>query len=277
MTALLRPSDRFRALHHAAEPLLLANAWDHASGVALVAAGCTALGTTSLGVAAALGRRDGVAATLDETMRLGRDLARLPVPVSVDLEGGFSDDPEEIAALVADLAAAGVAGVNLEDGRADGTLAAAAHQCEVISAVKARVPDVFLNARTDTFWLAPDGRPSVPDTLNRLGAYIAAGADGVFVPALYEPAVIASVVALGAPVNILYRPDRQGIAELAALGVRRISCGSLFFRAALRAAVDAFTAVRAGARLDAAGLPSYDDVQRLAEAFSSTAGDAPHP
>ncbi|MFH8369752.1 isocitrate lyase/phosphoenolpyruvate mutase family protein [Streptomyces sp. NPDC018031] len=255
-----RPLSPFARLHHQADPLLLPNAWDHASAAALAAQGFAAVGTTSLGVAAAAGLPDGAAATAGATVALARRLGRGAFLFTVDAEGGFSDAPEEVARLARELYAAGAAGINLEDGRPDGTLAPAELHAAKIAAVKAAVPGLFVNARTDTHWL---GRRQ-EETAARLAGYARAGADGVFVPGLSDPAGIAALTAVvTVPLNILYTPDGPGLAELAALGVRRVSLGSLLYRRALAAAVAAATAVRDGRPVDV-GAPSYAEVQRLA-------------
>jgi 2-methylisocitrate lyase-like PEP mutase family enzyme len=254
----------FRALHDAGPPLLLPNAWDVASAAALARAGFTAIGTTSLGVAAAAGVPDAAGRTRAETLAVARRLARLPVLVTVDIEAGFSERPDDVAALAAELDAVGAVGVNLEDARPGAGLAPPDRQCDLIRAVKQRVPQLFLNARTDTHWLAGH-RPSLPDTLRRVERYAAAGADGVFVPGLTDPAGIAAVVAaVDVPVNVLYAPGSHTVDELAALGVRRVSTGSLLFRAAIHAAVSAAERIRDGGTV-AGDLPSYTDVQRLAD------------
>jgi 2-methylisocitrate lyase-like PEP mutase family enzyme len=251
----------FAALHRGDSPLLLPNAWDSASAAALAAAGFAAVGTTSLGVAAANGLPDGHGVARAETLALARRLRGLPVPYTVDIEAGFADEPGAVAEFAAEIADAGAAGVNLEDGRADGNLAPVHTQVALIRAVKARVPDLFLNARTDTHWLAPPG--SLAEALNRAAAYLAAGADGIFVPGLADPADIRTAAAtIPAPLNVLYLPGRHTVADLAGLGVRRISLGSLLFRAALGAAVETALAVREG-RPTPAHVPSYAEVQRL--------------
>ncbi|WAP59420.1 isocitrate lyase/PEP mutase family protein [Streptomyces sp. S465] len=284
------PPDRhtaFHRLHHGERPLLLPNAWDHASAAALARRGFPAIGTTSLGVAAAAGLPDATGATRDRTLALARGIARLPALVSVDIEGGFSDRPEEVAALAAELDQAGVVGVNIEDGRPDGTLAPLARQCAVIAAVKERVPRLFVNARTDTHWLAAIGGagavpPSRTAAFERAEAYVRAGADGVFVPALTDERDIGALVRDlgGTPLNILFAPGRHTYERLAELGVRRISCGSLLFRAALDRAVElAWTIAHPTGRTDlgtdpgtdlgrAAGLPTYAEAQSLAEDFA---------
>lgn len=223
----------------------------------------------------AAGLPDATGATREQTLALARGIVRLPVLVSVDIEGGFGERPEEVAALAAELDEAGVAGVNIEDGRPDGTLAPLTHQCAVIAAVKERAPRLFVNARTDTHWLAAIGggmTPPLAAAAERAEAYVRAGADGVFVPALTDERDIAALVRdLGeTPLNILFAPGRHTYDRLAELGVRRISCGSLLFRAALHRAVElAWTIAHPDA--DPAGdPPSYAEAQSLSDPFTAT-------
>jgi 2-methylisocitrate lyase-like PEP mutase family enzyme len=255
--------DAFARLHEPGRPFLLPNAWDYGSAALFTAHGFPAVGTTSLGVAAAHGRPDGAGVTRAETVALARSLARLPCLLTVDVEGGFSDDPGEVADLVAELAGLGVVGVNIEDGRASGELAPIEHLPRVIAAVKARAPRVFLNARTDTHWLAADRAPDLAETLRRVRRYADAGADGVFVPALPGKAEIAAVVeAAPVPVNVLFQPAGPDLGELAGLGVARVSTGSLPYRAALHAALAAALGA-AGRRDDAPAVPSYAEIVKL--------------
>ena len=266
----------FAALHalHDADaptPLLLPNAWDHASASMLAAAGFRAVGTTSLGVAAAAGHPDGLRLTRAETLRVAGILGGGDFLLSVDAEDGYSDDPGEVADFARELAEAGAVGVNLEDGRPDGTLAAPELHAAKIAAVKAAVPDLFVNARTDTCWL--DRQHA--ETLPRLRAYQDAGADCLFVPGVGDVRRIAALVnEIDLPLNVLYRPGGPSIAELGGLGVRRVSLGSLLYRVALGAALDTARAVREGRPADECGqgAPSYADVQRLAEPGVSAAG-----
>lgn len=122
---------------------------DLPSALAFLADGYPAIGTTSFGVAAALGRPDGDRSTREANLRLAAQLRPLPAFVSVDIEDGCSDDPEQVAAYVAELAGLGVAGVNLEDSTA-GRLVDPAAFAGKVAAVKERAPGVFLNARVDT-------------------------------------------------------------------------------------------------------------------------------
>jgi 2-methylisocitrate lyase-like PEP mutase family enzyme len=261
-------AESFRALHRAGQPLLLPNAWDYASAAALVDAGFAAVGTTSLGVAAAHGLPDGHGVTRAETLALARRLARLPCHLTVDIEAGFSDDPTDVVRLARDLAAAGAVGVNIEDGRADGTLAPAGAQCELIGEVKAQVPDLFLNARTDTHWLTGAHPSPLDEAVARARAYRSAGADGIFVPGLADDAGIRTVVsAVDAPVNVLYLPGRHTVRQLADLGVCRISCGSLLFRAAIHAAVAAARTIERGESLQG-NPPGYAEIVDLIDRWA---------
>ncbi|SIR70875.1 isocitrate lyase/PEP mutase family protein [Micromonospora avicenniae] len=267
----------FRSLHRPGRPLLLPNAWDHASAAMFATRSYPAVGTTSLGVAAAAGLPDGAAATRAETLLLARRLRRLPVLLTVDVEAGFSDDPADVAALAVELAGLGVVGLNLEDGRPDGSLAPPAVTADKVAAVKSAVPELFVNARTDAWWLGvPD---PLGDAVRRVRAYRAAGADGIFAPGAPDEHTIRVLVAeAGAPLNVLYRPGLLEVDELARLGVARVSTGSLPFRAALGAAlacVDALTAGRVGVAADRASVapvgspepPSYAGVQALTEGW----------
>ncbi|MDQ0795047.1 2-methylisocitrate lyase-like PEP mutase family enzyme [Streptomyces sp. B1I3] len=180
----------------------------------------------------------------------------------MDVEGGFGDDPAGVAELARELAVAGAVGINIEDGRADGGLAPAELHAAKISAVKEAVPSLFVNARTDTHWLPGSGRGA--ETLRRLTAYQQAGCDGVFVPGLTDPARIAELVGmLEVPLNILYSPGGPTVPELAALGVRRVSLGSLLHRRALAAAVAAAVDVRSGRPVSGEAF-TYAQVQALA-------------
>ncbi|MER6558157.1 isocitrate lyase/phosphoenolpyruvate mutase family protein [Streptomyces sp. NPDC001027] len=254
-------SASFADLHRTDAPLLLPNAWDHASATAMARQGFQAIGTTSLAVAAAAGRPDGASATRDETLRLALTLGSQPFLLSVDAECGFSDDPDEVAQLARQLAAAGAVGINLED-----ALGPVARHVAKIAAVKSAVPALFVNARTDTYWLGEHGTAehSTAETLDRLDAYQQAGADGVFVPGLTDAQEIAVLVErVDVPLNILYSPAGPTVVHLAELGVSRISLGSLLYRRALGAALEAVDAVRAG-RTPSGRTPTYQEVESLA-------------
>ncbi|MFJ4950016.1 isocitrate lyase/phosphoenolpyruvate mutase family protein [Streptomyces sp. NPDC088760] len=264
MTAEPASAQSFAGLHHRpGEPLLLPNAWDHASAAALAARGFRAIATTSLAVAAAVGLPDGEAATREHTVRLALTLGSEPYLLSVDAEDGFSEDPDEVAELARELRAVGAVGINLEDG-----LGPAGRHAAKIAAVKAAEPGLFVNARTDTYW---SGGGDEKETLRRLDAYQEAGADGVFVPGLSDPGRIATLVGHTAvPLNVLYTPAGPTVGQLAGLGVRRISLGSLLYRRALGAALDAMADIAAG-RAPGGTTPSYADVRALERSVSASA------
>lgn len=156
--------------------------------------------------------------------------------------------------------------MNIEDGRPDGTLADPERHSAKVAAIKYRVPDLFVNARTDTFWLGSGGLGSgdVDETLRRAAAYVAAGADGVFVPGATDPPTIRTLATeIAVPLNILYSPGRHTVTGLAGLGVARVSTGSLLFRVALGAAVAAMGAIGRGEYRADPATPGYADVQRL--------------
>ncbi|HEY9499204.1 MAG TPA: isocitrate lyase/phosphoenolpyruvate mutase family protein [Terrimesophilobacter sp.] len=258
----------FRELHYSEAPLLLPNAWDVGSALAFAAAGFSAVGTTSFGIAASAGLPDGAGSSKAATTALAAQLSRLPVHVSTDIEDGYSDDAAEVAEFVAELAALGVAGVNLEDSR-DGRLVDSTVLSAKVAAVKQRVPDVFVNARVDNLWFGE--HPTVDAVLLRASAYADAGADGIFVPGLTDPEDIRSITAgIGLPVNVLAHPTLT-VAELGDLGVSRVSSGSLPYRAAVDAAVNVLSALRDGTQLPVA--TSYWDMQsRLTEFGQRTTG-----
>jgi 2-methylisocitrate lyase-like PEP mutase family enzyme len=252
----------FAALHDGPLPLLLPNAWDVPSALAFHAAGHPAIATTSQGVSSSLGRPDASRATREANLALARALVRLPVPITVDIEDGYADSPDDVAALVAELDAIGVAGVNLEDSL-EGRLVPRTVHVKKLAAVKAAAPGVFLNGRVDTYWFHEDD--TVEATLARATAYVEAGADGIFVPGLTDPDAIRELAAaLPVPLNVLPVPGLD-LDDLAALGVRRVSTGSLPYRVALAAAVAAAHAVRGGGTLPEA-IP-YPDLQAMLTSY----------
>ncbi|MBC9926266.1 isocitrate lyase/phosphoenolpyruvate mutase family protein [Leucobacter sp. cx-169] len=252
----------FRELHRYGKPLLLPNAWDVGSALAFAAAGYPAIGTTSFGVAASGGRPDGAGASRAATIALAEQLCRLPVHVTLDLEDGHSDDPEEVAQLVQELADWGVAGINLEDS-AHGHLVDPAILTAKILAVKRRSPGIFVNARVDNLWFGEDA--TVDAVLRRAHKYEEAGADGIFVPGVLDAADIRLIAdGVGLPLNVLAQPAIT-LAQLGALGVCRVSSGSLPYRAAVDAAVASVGELRDGSLPRPA--TSYWEMQARLEGF----------
>lgn len=234
----------FRRLHDEGV-LLLPNVWDGGSARMIESLGAKALATTSAGVAWAHGYADGDRLPVELLLRTVATIVRVArVPVSVDVEGGYAEEPAAVAAVVARLVDAGAVGLNIEDGTRD-----PARLCACIEAAKRAVAgrggDVFVNARTDVYLraLAPPER-RVEETLARARRYREAGADGLFVPGVTDGEEIRALAAgAGLPLNVLARPGLPPAARLAELGVRRLSAGSWVASAAfghLRAVVSEF-------------------------------------
>lgn len=217
----------FRRLH-ANGVLRLANAWDAGSARLIESLGAPAIATTSAGVAWSRGYADGDELPTEHLLAAVREIARvIRVPLSVDIEGGYSDDPAIVADNVLRVAELGAVGINLEDG--GGTPEAL---CAKIAAIKQRCAaaglDVFVNARTDVYLrgLAPAGQ-RVEAVLARATQYRQGGADGLFVPGLTDADEIRDIAAgAGIPLNVMLRPDLPTVARLESLGVRRLSAGS---------------------------------------------------
>jgi 2-methylisocitrate lyase-like PEP mutase family enzyme len=210
-----------RSLHIPGSPLVLANAWDVASARIAEAAGSPVVATTSAGVAWSLGAPDGNAldrnAAIDAVRRV---VAAIKVPVTADIESGFGADPAGVAETIRGVVAAGAAGVNLED-----NVRPAAEMVERLAAARAAAPreSLFINARIDTYLYGSKQE----ETVARAEAYLAAGADGIFVPGVVDPEIVGELVAgIQAPVNVLVGPGAPSVAEFAKLGVARVSLGS---------------------------------------------------
>jgi 2-methylisocitrate lyase-like PEP mutase family enzyme len=237
---MTQPTDaaaRFLELHIPGEPLLLPNPWDLGSARVLASLGFEALATTSSGFAATLGLLDGSVTRDQAIAHAALIVGATPLPVSADLENGFADDPQGVAATVTAAIEAGLAGCSIEDftGRADQPIYEAAHAAErVAAAAKAAHAGsrrLVLTARAENHLR---GRDDLADTIARLQSYVAAGADVVYAPGLTRATDIGDVVgSVDRPVNVLAMPGAPTVAELADLGVARISVGGAFAYAAL--------------------------------------------
>ena len=197
---------RFRSLHVAGSPLVLANAWDGASAALVARAGAPAVATTSAGIAWSLGLPDGGGLGRAEALASLARIVRAAggTPVTADLEGGYGASPSETAAMVAAAMELGVVGVNLEDGRRSPE-EFAAHLAAVRDSCGA---ELFINARTDVFLAGAAGEEDlVGEALRRGRAYVGAGADGVFAPGAVSAGAIAALVrGLDAPLNVMLSP-----------------------------------------------------------------------
>jgi 2-methylisocitrate lyase-like PEP mutase family enzyme len=264
----------FRALHHGPRILTLPNAWDGASARLIEAAGFPALGTTSAGIASLLGRPDGERVERDEMLAVIRRIVEaVDIMVTADVEAGYGPRPEDVARTVRGVLDAGAVGINLEDGtgRPEAPLRDLPEAVERIRAAReaavAAGRDLFINARTDGFWTGGSGPETAADTVRRANAYLAAGADGVFVPFVRDAPTIARLVReIDGPLNVLATPDAPPIPELEALGVARVSVGSLIARSAYGLVRDALRELREEGTLRfAAGAVSYPEMNRLLE------------
>ena len=220
------------------------NPWDVGAAKVLTALGFEALATTSSGFAATLGRRDGSVSRGEALTHAAAIVGSTPVPVSADLENGFADEPEGVAATVRDAISTGLAGCSIEDWRdriydlslATERIAAAAEAAHAHDTV------FVLTARAENFIR---GNPDLDDTIRRLQAYQAAGADVVYTPGVSALRDIRSIVeSVDVPVNVLTVPNAPPIPELATVGVARVSVGGAFAYAAWGAVADAARELR---------------------------------
>ena len=238
---------RFRELH-ADGLFVMPNPWDAGSARLLAACGFEALATTSAGFAWSLGRHDQTVSR-DELVAHVRDLAAATeLPLNVDSERCYPDDAGGVAETVALLADAGAAGFSIEDydpatGRVDAVELAAERVAEAADATRALPEPMLLTGRAENHIRGVD---DLDDTIARLLAYRDAGADAVYAPGLTDLEQIAAVgAAVEIPLNVLVLPGGPTVAELASVGVRRVSLGSLLAGAAYGALVEAADALRA--------------------------------
>lgn len=235
--ALVELANRLRALHHARRPLVLPNAWDVGSAIAVERSGAAAIATTSSGVAASFGFPDGEELpAADMLFMVLRIAGAVRVPVSADLEAGYGLPPDM---LVDEMLRVGAAGLNIEDTDRSGpmpqlgeTTAQAERIAAMRGAAKARGVPIVINARVDVF-LRGSGELAdrVTEGIARANAYLAAGADCVYPIGLDDAGAIGRFVRrVTGPVNILLGPGSPPLRHLRRLGVRRISVGGGLWR-----------------------------------------------
>jgi 2-methylisocitrate lyase-like PEP mutase family enzyme len=241
-------ASRFLQLHRGERPLLLPNPWDAGSAVLLASLGFEALATTSSGSAATLGKLDG-AIDRDQTLASAATIvAACELPVSADLENGFAPDADGVGETVRLALEVGLAGGSIEDYSGDdeapiyGLAEAAERVAAAAEAAHGGAGSLVLTARAENYL---HGRVDLADTIARLQAYEQAGADVLYAPGLTELSEIRSVVeSVGLPINVLARPGVPSVAELASVGVARVSVGGAFAFAALGALVAAANELR---------------------------------
>jgi 2-methylisocitrate lyase-like PEP mutase family enzyme len=242
MKTLQQKAEAFRKLHEAGT-FVIPNPWDIGSAKILADLGYQALATTSAGYAFSIGKSDGDAVIgRDNTLANFAELVNATdLPVSADLQGGFGKDPKDVAETIRRASEIGLCGGSIEDSTGDAANPihdfgfAKERVAAAVEAARASKHPFMLTARAENFlW----GKNDLPDTIKRLQAFQELGADVLYAPALGSAADITSVVkSVNRPINVLMggRTNPMTVADLAKIGVRRISVGSGFYLAAMGA------------------------------------------
>lgn len=239
-------AEKFLKFHHDEEMLVLLNSWDIGSSKLIEACGYKAIATTSMGIAACLGYPDCQVITLSEMLEAIKGIVKsVQAPVSVDIEAGYGNNPDEITESVKKFIATGIAGINIEDSiDLSPVLIDEVEFCDRISAIRALSDTLgfhlVINARTDSFYTSTgSAQEKLNESIRRGNKYREAGADCIFVQPVWDKETIATLVKeINAPVNILSNPAigdglPPSVRELQDLGVARLSLGSSLMKATL--------------------------------------------
>ncbi len=232
----MKSFETFQQLHRNEAPLLLANIWDVNSARIFESKGYSAIGTSSQAVATSFGYEDGEKMPFDLLFLLAKRVVEIVnIPLTVDIEGGFSRSLSGILQNIDRLHDIGVVGLNLEDSLAGDTrriqpVAAFQQTLEAVAEHKTKHNlKIFLNVRTDGFLLKMP--TALSETLERIKSYENAGADGIFVPCITNSADIKQVVnSTELPVNVMLMPNLPSVEELQSLGVKRVSMGPFAYQ-----------------------------------------------
>ena len=227
--------DLFKSLHYHKNPLHLGNVWDLQSALLYQKLGFKAIGTSSAAVAASLGYEDGEKLPFEKLVALVKEIKpKINIPLTVDIEGGYSRDASKIAENIKTLHQIGVVGVNLEDSitNAEREILDAKDFSFIIQKIKSFLSkesiNVFLNVRTDPYLMGLEN--PLNKTLERIKLYEEAGADGIFVPCVVQEEEIAKITqSVSLPVNVMCMPDLPSFETLEKLGVKRISEGNFVY------------------------------------------------
>jgi 2-methylisocitrate lyase-like PEP mutase family enzyme len=262
--------EKFISLHRQAKPLVLPNAWDAASARIIEDLGAPAIATTSAGMAWSLGYADGYKMNAKMNAQVAQNITRIiNVPLSVDFENGYSDNPNVVAENVKLLIDAGVAGINIEDGLDSPDLLA--KKIEAIRNIaEQHGSKLFINARTDVYLasLVP-ATDRVVETVKREKLYAAAGASGLFVPVITNGEEIARIAEnTTLPLNVMAMPGLPKADRLADLGVKRLSAGTGVSRIVWQTAARVAEAFLAGGDSEVFNEDSMSG-SKLQELFSS--------
>jgi len=268
-------AELLRSLHQRDDLLVVPNAWDVGSARVIEAAGFPTVASSSAAFAYSIGLPDGEAAPWEEVIRgLAQLAAGVDVPVSADLEGGYVSSTGSIENTVKGLADAGVAGAGLEDSTfgddLSGVVEAEAH-AELIARARAAADalgyPLWINGRTEIYIRGVgDAEGRLEEAVRRLSLYVEAGADGVFCPAITDPAEIEQLASrVDAPLNVIWLPGMPGLDELERLGARRVTIGSQTYLAALAGVerIAAGLAERDLGPLGELGFPSREVMKRV--------------
>lgn len=228
-------SHKFNALHQQSTPLIICNVWDVASAKMGEKLGFSAIGTSSAAIASMLGYEDGEEMAFDELLYIVKRIVTCSnLPLTVDIEAGYSQDPLKTAHYIKALADIGVVGINIEDSKVYETRTILDENsfAGYLSAIKGQLikdqVEIFINVRTDTFLLGEGD--VLAETQKRASLYEVAGADGLFVPCITQNNDIRAIVnCIELPVNVMCMPNLADFESLKALGVKRISMGNFLF------------------------------------------------
>ena len=257
----------FRDLHEGPALLVLPNAWDAGTARLIESLGAKAIATTSAGLAWSRGYPDGNALPNHHLIAATRDIARrIRVPLSIDIEAGYSDDEQAVARLAVGIMNVGAVGINIEDGADSPDLL-----CRKVEAVRESAAhsgvDLFINSRTDIYLRGiATGNAAVEEVIRRAERYRAAGCDGLFVPGLSDGGDMAAIAAAiePMPLNVMAAPGLPSIDALQKYGVRRVSAGSAIAQAALGCTSRLATSFLAGTMSEVFGAAlEYGTVNKL--------------
>src|SRR5690606_21083975 len=233
----------FKELHEKEQLLILGNVWDAQSAKLAEEAGFKALGSSSHAIANLLGYEDGEEISVDKILFMVEHIVKaVDIPVSVDFEAGYSDNPEKVAQHVKQLADLGVVGINLEDGKVingERKLQDAQLLVNKIKAIKAKTPEVFINARADTY--TTEHPTALEESVTRAKLYEDAGADGIFIPLVEKKEDIEKIVSsTSLPLNVFLTEKLPDLEILGQWGVKRLSHGAKIYEWLVEKNTDVF-------------------------------------